>query len=74
MTVAVRGTTGYLANLLGITSSLTKNPLEEWLFCQELPIRGIYRKKGCLAGNYQPIDEESTKGMGICWELLAHGC
>jgi hypothetical protein len=84
---------GEMVILLGITSSWTKNPPEKWLFCWELPAHGrrIHRRNGYSTGNYQLMDEESTGRMVIllgitsswtrnppekflfCWESPAHG-
>jgi hypothetical protein len=65
-----------MVNLPGITTSWTRNPLEEWLFRRELPAHGreIYWKKGYSVGNYKLLDEESTRGVAVafCRELLAH--
>jgi hypothetical protein len=48
--VAVCGTMGYMVNLLGLTSSWTRNSQEEWLFRWELPAngRGIHPRNGIL--------------------------
>jgi hypothetical protein len=35
--------------------------------------RWIPWRKGYSAGNYQIIDNESTRGMGFRWKLPAHG-
>jgi hypothetical protein len=72
-TVAVRGKTGYMAILLRITSSWTRNSPEEWLFRRKLPAheQRIYRKNGYYTGNCQLRDEESTGGMGFCRKLPA---
>jgi hypothetical protein len=75
LTLAVRGVkTRTIVILPGITLSWTRNPQEEWLFLWELPAHGggIHRRNGYSAGNYQFIDEESTRGTGFRQELRAH--
>jgi hypothetical protein len=51
---------GYIVILPGIATSWTRNPLEEWLFCQKLSAhrRGTHRKIGYSTGNYQLRDKE----------------
>jgi hypothetical protein len=41
-----------------ITSSLTRNSPDEWIFRRELPAygRGIHRMNGYSAANYQLVD------------------
>jgi hypothetical protein len=55
------------------TTSWTWNPPEKWLFRRQLPAlrRGIHRKNGYSARNYQLRDKESTRGMKFRWKLPA---
>jgi hypothetical protein len=66
--VAVRGNTVYNTILPGITSSRTRNPLEEWLFRRELPAQGLsHRRNGFPPGltsswSRNPPDEWNSAG------------
>jgi hypothetical protein len=59
--------TGGMVILPGITTSWTRNPPKEWLFCRESPAhgQGIPMKNVYSVGNYPFKDEESTGGKGF---------
>jgi hypothetical protein len=56
-TVAVHGKNNVKVILLGITSSWTRNPPEEWIFCWELPTQG---------------PEIQMNNIGFCQKLPYH--
>jgi hypothetical protein len=65
---------------LEISSSLTRNPSEKWLFRQELPAhgRGIHRRNGIPLGitsswNRNPTEEGDSAGNNQLLMLIQTG-
>jgi hypothetical protein len=71
----VEESSGGMVILLGITSSGWRNPLDEWLFCQELQAQGggILWRNGYYARNYKLREDESSGGKLFCQESPALG-